>query len=253
MIDKPKTKAQKRNERRQRNRQRVRKVSNVLRENSITLALALIIVASGIAVFDGALYSATAFGFGTTVWLGFISAARVFALMPDALMVLSAAKMREKGISPTQRLTARRSMRFGLGFSLFTNMNAAVLKMLPADWEYLTWYVRTGTVVYHAVVVLILWYATETVTKVREDGQSVKPKAKGLIATLWAALRARIERWGRGKSAPVAAPAQAQPKQHKASPPKVAPAHQPAGLVSLPDIKVVTTPTRSRLLEPADH
>lgn len=137
----------------------VKGVVRWLTSRSRDLAMVAIIVGSGIAVFDGALYSATAFGFAGV-------SAVAFALMPDALMVLSAAKMRQPGISPTQHATARKSMRFGLGFSLITNMIAAILRGAPEHWitpEMLF----AGAVAYHGVVVLILWFATETLTKVR--------------------------------------------------------------------------------------
>ena len=141
-------------------------ISNRFRD----VALACIVVAAFVAVFDGSFYSASVFSF-----IGW--SAYAFALMPDALMVLSAAKMREQGITPTQHDTARKAMRFGLGFSLVTNMIAAALRNLP---ELASWTVSAGpftvkpvvfvgAVVYHGVVVLILKHAVETFTKVRAD------------------------------------------------------------------------------------
>lgn len=134
------------------------------------LALAAIVVGAFVAVFDGSYYSATTFSF-----LGW--SAYAFAVMPDALMVLSAAKMREQGILPTQVDAARKAMRFGLGFSLVTNMIAAALRNLPelAHWTVAAGpftvrpVVFIGSVVYHGVVVLILKHAVETLTKVRAD------------------------------------------------------------------------------------
>lgn len=181
MVNKHTTseKAAIRRERRTTRKRIYRKVSEGLRNHGRTLALCLIIVAAGIAVFDGALYSATVFGFSTVPYMGWIpSSATVFALMPDALMVLSAAKMRERNIHPEQWEAARKSMRFGLFFSLFTNMNAAVLHIIPSDAWWLPLYINIMTVIYHGVVVLILWYAVETVTKVRAErkGRGEKPK-----------------------------------------------------------------------------
>lgn len=134
------------------------------------LALAAIVVGAFVAVFDGSFYSATAFSF-----MGW--SAYAFAVMPDALMVLSAAKMREQGITPTQTDAAREAMRFGLWFSLVTNMIAAALRNLPAltEWTVVAGpftvrpVVFVGSVVYHGVVVLILKHAVETLTKVRAD------------------------------------------------------------------------------------
>lgn len=134
------------------------------------LALAMIVLGAGIAVFDGSFYSASAFMF-----IGW--SAYAFAVMPDALMVLSAAKMREQGITPTQTEAARKAMRFGLWFSMISNMIAALLRSLPGLIELhvtvlgLTFSpVRlVGSVVYHGVVVLILLHAVEVLTKVRAD------------------------------------------------------------------------------------
>lgn len=134
------------------------------------LALACIVLAAFVGVYDGSFYSATAFSF-----MGW--SAYAFAAMPDALMVLSAAKMREQGITPTQHDAARKAMRFGLLFSLATNMIAAALRQAPAV---LQWTISVGTidirpvafigaVVYHGVVVLILKHAVEVITKVRAD------------------------------------------------------------------------------------
>ena len=146
------------------------RLANFITNRFRDLALASIVVAAFVAVFDGSFYSASVFSF-----LGWSTYA--FALMPDALMVLSAAKMREQGITPTQHEAAHKAMRFGLWFSLFTNMIAAALRNLPA---LATWTVElgpftmkpvvfVGSVVYHGVVVLILKHAVETLTKVRAD------------------------------------------------------------------------------------
>ena len=146
------------------------RLANFISNRFRDVALACIVVAAFVAVFDGSFYSATVFSF-----IG--GSAYAFAVMPDALMVLSAAKMREQGITPTQHDAARKAMRFGLGFSLVTNMIAAALRNLPelAHWTVYAGpftvkpVIFVGAVVYHGVVVLILKHAVETLTKVRAD------------------------------------------------------------------------------------
>lgn len=136
-------------------------VGTLFTNRSRDLAIGAIVAASFVAVFDGALYSATAFAF--VGW-----SAIAFALMPDALMVVGAAKMREAGITPTQHKAAKRAMHFGLAFSLFTNMVAAFLRYAPKHWitEEL---LLIGAIVYHGVVVIILWLAVEALTKTKAD------------------------------------------------------------------------------------
>lgn len=140
-------------------------VADFLSRRARDLALVLIVVGTGVAVFQGSLTSATLFGF--TGW-----SAIAFALMPDALMVISASKMREKGVSPAQRIEAKRSMYFGLGFSLASNMIAALYITLPELFT--TGVLVGGAVAYHASTVVFLWRAVETVTKTREDAPTVK-------------------------------------------------------------------------------
>lgn len=138
------------------------------------LAIGLIIVSAGIAVFAGSRSSAMAFGFSGL-------AAISFALMPDALMVYSAAKMRERGLNPNSAAahTARKWMRIALGFSVFTNMNAAALEIIDPTWENFPVYVKVMTVVYHGMVVVFLWGATEVATRNRStDRVTPAPKPK---------------------------------------------------------------------------
>lgn len=158
-------------------RRTLRKIGNFIVSRASDLALALIIGVSGVAAFDGAHYSALRFHF-----VGWYAVA--FALLPDALMVFSAAKMRGLRVHPEQRKAAHRSMRFGLGFSVVTNMIAALLRSVPdiadmvnAYQAHKAWWEPAVTVVgtlgYHAVVVVILWLATETATRVRTEAPSI--------------------------------------------------------------------------------
>lgn len=153
-----------------------RKVWMWITSRSRDLAMALIILVSGVAAFDGAHYSALRFHF-----IGVFAVA--FALLPDALMVLSAAKMREARVQPEQRRTAQRSMRFGLGFSVVTNMTAAALRLTPENAWYLPLIIIAGTLIWHATVVVILWLATETITKVKQDAPSIRKPAKASEVT----------------------------------------------------------------------
>ena len=137
-----------------------------LTSRSRDLALAAIVIAAFVAVFDGSLYSARAFAF--TGW-----SAIAFAIMPDALMVLSAAKMRQTGISAAQHSTAKVSMYYGLVFSLLTNMIAAFLKYAP-EGAITPTVLLIGAVAYHGVVVVFLWRAVETLTKTRADRKGAK-------------------------------------------------------------------------------
>jgi len=143
-------------------------VGAFLNNRSRDLALSAIVVAAFVAVFEGSLYSAKAFAFGG--W-----SAYAFAVMPDALMVLSAAKMRQLGISAAQHRSAKVSMYYGLVFSLFTNMIAAFLKYAPAAWITPS-VLLIGAVAYHGVVVIFLWRAVETLTKTRADRKDVKAR-----------------------------------------------------------------------------
>lgn len=156
------------------------KVGNFLTSRGRDLALAAIVLAAFVGVFDGALYSATVFSFHST-------SAIAFALMPDALMVLTAAKMRQVGITDAQHRTAKHAMRFGLLFSLLTNMIAALLRSMP-ELLAIKAVVVTGSVAYHGVVVLILWFAVETLTKVRVDRKGRKASggtdALGVLASV---------------------------------------------------------------------
>lgn len=132
-----------------------------INSRSRDLAITAIVLGAFVAVFDGSLYSAKAFAF-TGV------SAIAFAIMPDALMVLSAAKMRQTGITPTQHAAARRAMRVSLVFSLITNMIAAFLRYAPSHLitkELLL----VGAIAYHGMIVIFLWLAVETLTKTRAD------------------------------------------------------------------------------------
>lgn len=141
-------------------------VGNFLTNRSRDLALIAIVLAAFVAVFEGSLYSATAFAFTGL-------SAVAFAIMPDALMVLSAAKMRQKGITAAQHHTAKVSMYYGLVFSLFTNMIAAFLKYAP-EGMISPLFLLVGAIAYHGVVVIFLWRAVETLTKTRADRREAK-------------------------------------------------------------------------------
>lgn len=156
------------------------KVAAFLTNRGRDLALASIVIAAFVGVFDGALYSATVFSFHGV-------SAIAFALMPDALMVLTAAKMRQVGITDAQHRTAKHAMRFGLLFSLVTNMIAALLRSMPELLQVKA-VIIVGSVAYHGVVVLILWFAVETLTKVRVDRKGRKASggndALGVLASV---------------------------------------------------------------------
>lgn len=143
-----------------------RAIGTFLTSRSRDLALVAIVIGAFVAVFEGSLYSAKTFGFSG--W-----SAIAFAVMPDALMVLAGAKMRQSGISAAQHTSARTSMYYGLVFSLLTNMIAAFLKYAPAAWIS-PMFLLVGAVAYHGVVVIFLWRAAETLLKVRAD-RKVKP------------------------------------------------------------------------------
>ena len=149
-------------------------IGNFLTSRSRDLALIAIVGAAFVAVFEGSLYSATKFGF--TGW-----SAVAFAIMPDALMVLSAAKMRQVGITAAQHRVAKVSMYYGLVFSLFTNMIAAFLKYAPQAMI-TPLFLLIGAIAYHGVVVIFLWRAVETLTKTRADRRDAKaPKASAVV------------------------------------------------------------------------
>lgn len=150
----------------QRRRMFFRAMGTFLTSRSRDIALMAIVLGAFVAVFDGSLYSAKAFSF--VGW-----SAIAFAIMPDALMVLSAAKMRQVGISRAQHAVAKRSMRIGLGFSLLTNMIAAFLRNAPEAWISPT-VLLVGAIAYHGMVVVFLWCASETLTKTRADRQDAK-------------------------------------------------------------------------------
>lgn len=143
-----------------------RAIGTFFTNRSRDLALIAIVGAAFVAVFEGSLYSATAFAFSG--W-----SAIAFAIMPDALMVLSAAKMRQKGITAAQHHTAKVSMYYGLVFSLFTNMIAAFLKYAP-EAMISPLFLLIGAIAYHGVVVIFLWRAVETLTKTRADRREAK-------------------------------------------------------------------------------
>ena len=165
------------------------------------LALSAIVLGAFVAVFDGAFYSAAAFSFAG-------ASCYAFALMPDALMVLAGAKSRQVGITDAQFKAARSATRFGLAFSLVTNMIAAVLRNAPWLLElsvtvagHQVRYVHlVGAVVYHGVVVLILWHAYETISKTRSDRKgrnaSSKVDALGALAGVAGAVSKSLGRKG---------------------------------------------------------
>lgn len=143
-----------------------RTVGQWLNSRSRDLAMIAIVLGAFVAVFDGSLYSARAFAFTGL-------SAIAFAIMPDALMVLAAAKMRQVGIASAQYEAAKRAMRVSLVFSLLTNMVAAFLRYAPAEWitpELLL----IGAIAYHGMIVIFLWLAVEALTKTRADRKSAK-------------------------------------------------------------------------------
>lgn len=143
----------------------LRKVGQFLMGRSRDIALLAIVGGAFVAVFDGSLYSATKFSF-----IG--ASAIAFALMPDALMVIATAKMRQANIHKEQWLTARRWMRVSLVFSLVTNVNAAFMRNAP---ELITEeYLLVGAMIYHGMIVIFLWGAMETLTKVRAERKAAK-------------------------------------------------------------------------------
>lgn len=169
------------------------KAARFLVRRASNAAIAAIIVGAGVAVFAGSLSSARAFGFPT--W-----AAWAFAMMPDALMVYSAAKQHGR-VTPTQYEVAKRWMRVALGFSVFTNMNAAALALrIPSSGDPRGVYVAVMTVVYHGVVVVFLWGATEVATRKHANRQPsvrkpMRDKGSGQVAP------ARLPRDGKGRKA----------------------------------------------------
>lgn len=153
-----------------------------LTSRSRDIALVAIVLGAFVAVFDGSLYSAKTFSF-----LGWSAIA--FAVMPDALMVLSAAKMRQVGITKAQWTTAHRWMKIALAFSLLTNMIAAFLRNCPPEW--INKYVLlTGAVAYHGMIVVFLKGAVDVLTKTREDRKVKAPNASEAPATTPAAAPA---------------------------------------------------------------
>lgn len=149
-------------------------VGTFLHDRARDLGLAVIVIGTFVAVFQGSLSSATLFGF-----TGY--AAIAYALMPDALMIISAAKMRGLRVSPVQRREAKISMYFSLAFSLLSNMTAALHIVAP---ELFTAEVLvTGTVAWHGIIVIFLWRAVETSTKTREDAPSARVIRKGRKAS----------------------------------------------------------------------
>lgn len=191
-------------------RGRLKRLGNGIANRSSDLALWLIIAVAGFAAFDGALYSAREFHFEGDY-------AKAFALLPDALMILSAAKMRGLRVHPEQRKTAHRSMRFGLAFSVITNMVAASLRLSPENAWWMPYVEIVGTLAYHGVVVVILWLAVETVTKVRQDAPSITKQDNESKAGRAGGVNAEAK--GRKASEPPKAPK--QPTAPKPAPEKV--------------------------------
>lgn len=150
----------------QRRRAALRWFGDFLTRRSRDLALMAIVAGAFIAVFDGSLYSARTFSF-----IGWSAVA--FAIMPDALMVLSAAKMRQVGITRAQWLTAHRWMKIALGFSLLTNMIAAFLRNCPPEWIN-SFVLLAGAVAYHGMIVVFLKGAVDVLTKTREDRKETR-------------------------------------------------------------------------------
>lgn len=139
-----------------------------LTSRSRDLALVAIVLGAFVAVFDGSLYSARTFGFHG--W-----SAYAFAVMPDALMVLSAAKMRQTGIAKAQWETAHKWMNIALRFSLLTNMIAAFLRNAPAHWI-TPLMILIGAIAYHGMIVIFLKGAVDVLTRVRADRKDAAVK-----------------------------------------------------------------------------
>lgn len=142
----------------------------------MTLVTLLIIAVAGVATFNGALTTSTAFG-----WTGI--AAYAVSALPDALMVLSSARQRQQGITKPQRQTAQRWMRFGLGIGILANMIAAFLIKAPTgywvnyDNPRAVWmqHVIFGlSIFWHVMPVLILFGATEILTRPRQEPASIE-------------------------------------------------------------------------------
>lgn len=148
----------------------LKSIGTFLHDRARDLGLAVIVIGTFVAVFQGSLSSATLFGF-----TGY--AAVAFALMPDALMIISAAKMRGLRVAAVQRREAKISMYFSLAFSLLSNMIAALHIVAPELFS--QGVLVTGTVAYHGIIVVFLWRAVETSTKTREDAPSARVIRKG--------------------------------------------------------------------------
>lgn len=140
---------------------------------SVTL---LIIGVAAVATFNGALTTSTALG-----WTGV--AAYAIAALPDALMVLSSARQRQQGITKPQRLTAQRWMRFGLVIGIISNMIAAFLIKAPNGYwidqssDRAVWMqhsIFVASVFWHVLPVMILFGATEILTKPRQEPASIE-------------------------------------------------------------------------------
>lgn len=150
------------------------RIVDFLSSRARDIALACIILGTFVAVFQGSLSTATLFGFTGL-------SAIAYAVMPDALMVISASKMRGLHVSPVQRREAKISMYFSLAFSLVSNMIAAAHITMPELFT--PGVLAGGSIAWHAMIVLFLWRAVETTTKTRADAPSVRRNAKGRNAS----------------------------------------------------------------------
>lgn len=93
----------------------------------------------------------------------------------DAMMVISAVRMRRKGISPTQIKISRAAMWYGLGMSACTNvLSALVYKGIVDVSQAGPWIV----VAYSPVAVVTLWFVVEMLT---HQGNSKKESAFPLV------------------------------------------------------------------------
>ncbi len=143
----------------------------------IMLAVVLLIIAvAGVATFNGALTTSTALG-----WSGI--AAYAIAALPDALMVLSSARQRQRGISKDQRAVARRWMRFGLIIGIVSNMIAAFLIKAPNGYwvdqaspraVWMQHMIFALAIFWHVLPVLILFGATEILTRPAVEPKSIE-------------------------------------------------------------------------------
>jgi len=166
-------------------------IGRFLASRSRDIALITIVLGAFVAVFEGALYSAHEFGFSGR-------SAYAFAIMPDALMVICAAKQRQVSITAAQWAMAHKWMQFAFRFSLVTNMIAAAMHNAPLAWKHTPAWgfaLFAGAVLYHGIVVMFLKGAVDVLTKVRADRNSKAPKPSEVLVPV-PAVNAGTASWG---------------------------------------------------------